>query len=275
MSHYSQLSLKERQRLVVYIEMGLSKAEIAKKLDRYWSTIYGELNRNSEQAHYSVGIAQHQIQKKCASKRIGKIASNGVLRHYIISGLEKGWSLEQIAGRMHHQGLRFYACHETIYQFIYRSGDKSLFRLLAYKHIKRQRRYSRKKQACRYGAIRLIDARSEAIDSRKRFGHWEGDTIEFKGEKSQCVTTLVERNSRMVMLIKNASKHAKLVMKSIGEKFLSLPRKMCQTMTFDQGVEFAAYPLLEKQTHCRVYYCHAHSPWEKGSNENMNGRLRW
>jgi IS30 family transposase len=79
----------------------------------------------------------------------------------------------------------------------------------------------------------------------------------------------------MVYLIKNESKHSHGVMNKIKEQFKKLPSKMCKTITFDQGVEFADYRHIEKEVKCKVYYCETHSPWQKGSNENMNGRLRW
>lgn len=176
---------------------------------------------------------------------------------------------------MKYKKVTFYACHETIYQFIYRSRDKTLFHCLAYKTPRRQKRYGRQKQPCRYGKIRLITQRPEDITTRKRFGHWEGDTIQFKGDKEKVVTTLVERKSRMVYLIKNDRKYSRGVMDKIKEKFASIPDKMCKTITFDQGIEFADYRHLEQQNRRKVYYCETHSPWQKGSNENMNGRLRW
>ena len=76
-------------------------------------------------------------------------------------------------------------------------------------------------------------------------------------------------------IIKNDSKRSYEVMNKISRKLKSLPSKMCQTMTFDQGGEFADYSYLEREIKCKVYYCESHSPWQKGSNENMNGRLRW
>ena len=203
-----------------------------------------------------------------------KLQQDGVLRDYTIRSLKKGWSPEQISGRMKHQKLSFYVCHETIYRFIYRSKNKELFHCLTYKKPRRQARYARQKHSCRYGDIRLINRRPEDIKTRKRFGHWEGDTIEFKGAKEKPVTTLVERKSRVVCLIKNTSKHSREVMDKITKKFEDLPKKMCKTITFDQGVEFADYRHLELKTRCKVYYCETHSPWQKGSNENMNGRLR-
>ncbi|OEH45068.1 hypothetical protein lpari_03960 [Legionella parisiensis] len=78
----------------------------------------------------------------------------------------------------------------------------------------------------------------------------------------------------MVFLIKNNSKHSKGVMERIGNKFENLPQQMLKSITFDQGVEFADYRYLEDKMSCNVYYCETHSPWQKGSNENMNGRIR-
>jgi IS30 family transposase len=176
---------------------------------------------------------------------------------------------------MKYHKLSFYVCHETIYQFVYQSKNKELYHCLPYKKPKRQKRFSRQKSPCRYGKIRLITERPEDIATRKRFGHWEGDTIQFKGNKEKVVTTLVERKSRLVFLIKNNSKHSQGVMDKIKKKLEGLPEKMCKTITFDQGCEFAAYRELEQGLKCRVYYCETHSPWQKGSNENMNGRLRW
>ena len=274
MGKYTHLSITDRRRLHIYLEMKLSIADIAHKLSKHRSTIYRELSRNQEEDTYSHGIAQEKTEESAQQKRPTKLERDGVIRDYVIKSLKKGWSPEQISGRMKHKKLSFYACHETIYQFIYKSKTKDLYHYLAYRKPKRRRHFARIKQPCRYGKIRLITQRPQDITTRKRFGHWEGDTIEFKGTKEKVVTTLVERKSRMVYLIKNNGKHSHGVIGKIKKKFESLPEKMFKTITFDQGSEFAAYRDLEHQHQHKVYYCETHSPWQKGSNENMNGRLR-
>lgn len=275
MAKYTHLSITDRRRLCVFLQMGLSISEIATKLRRHRSTIYREIGRNKEDESYTYGIAQEKTEARAQHKRPSKMARNGIIRDYVTKSLKKGWSPEQISGRMKHHKLSFYACPESIYQFIYKSKNKDLYNCLAYKKIKRQKHFSRKKQQCRYGEMRLITQRPEIVSTRKQFGHWEGDTIEFRGTKKKVITTLVERKTRMVYLIKNESKHSRGVMDKIKKKFASLPEKMFKTITFDQGCEFAAYRDIEVQLKGRVYYCEAHSPWQKGSNENMNGRLRW
>lgn len=266
--------MSERRRLSVFLEMGISIGEIAKRLDRNKATVYREIRRNKELEVYCAGAAQRKADGRRDRSHFSKLQKDGILRDYVVRSLKKGWSPEQISGRMKYQKLSFYVCPETIYQFIYQSKDKSLFHCLPYKKSKRQRRYGRRKHACRYGEIRLITQRPEDVATRERFGHWEGDTIQFKGTKEKVVTTLVERKSRMVYLINNHRKYSREVMDKIKGKFENLPKKMCKTITFDQGVEFADYRHLEEQTQCKVYYCETHSPWQKGSNENMNGRLR-
>lgn len=274
MGHYKHLSPTERRQLSIFIEMGFSMTKIAQRLGRSRATLYRELERNKEDTHYSAGLAQQKAKARAKGKRSSKLETDGHLRAYVIEGLKKGWSPEQISGRMKYHRLSYYVCKETIYHYIYESQDEKLYHYLPSKKPTRRKRYSRKKHQCRYGEIRLITKRPQDINTRKRFGHWEGDTIQFSGTKEKIVTTLVERKSRMVYLLKNERKYSKHVMKKIAKKLTVLPKKMCKTVTFDQGIEFADYRQLERPLKCKVYYCETHSPWQKGSNENMNGRLR-
>ena len=255
--------------------MGLSVNTISQKLSRHRSTLYREIRRNKESGSYFPVLAHQKAIQRASNGRISKLKGNGYLRDYVVRSLKKGWSPEQISGRMKYQKLTIYVCPETIYQYVYKSKNKDLYYCLHYKQPKRHKRYARKKHQCRFGGdMRLITERPSDINMRARFGHWEGDTIQFIGNKKKVVTTLVERKSRMVLLIKNNSKHSRGVMEKISNKFENLPQKMCKTITFDQGVEFADYSYLENKMKCNVYYCETHSPWQKGSNENMNGRLR-
>jgi transposase, IS30 family len=254
--------------------MGLSIPAIALKISRHRSTIYREIARNQDSGVYLPIVAQNKALERSKNGRTSKLRNNGVIRDYVIRSLEKGWSPEQISGRMKHQKLSFYVCHESIYRYIYQSNNKTLYHYLTNKKPKRRKIFGRKHRRCRYGNPYLITQRPEEVDTRTRFCHWEGDTIEFKGNKSKVVTTLVERKTRMVFLIKNDRKHSRGVMEKIHVKFENLPKKIFKTITFDQGSEFADHRYIEEKMGCDVYYCEAHSPWQKGRNENMNGRLR-
>jgi transposase, IS30 family len=200
----------------------------------------------------------------CQLKKIGEDISEQIDREFCKVGL-LGAYLEN---------KPYYICHETIYYYIYKKENKNLYQYLHYKKPKRRKRFARKQQKCRYGDIRLITKRPTKIALRTHYGHWEGDTIEFHGTKKTTVTTLVERKSRLVRLIKNENKISENVMSAIKENFQNEDQEFFKTITFDQGSEFANFPQIETHLPCKTYYCEARSPWQKGTNENMNGRLR-
>jgi len=275
MSNYTHLSLSERHKLSILLQKGLSIRQIAKRLNRHRTTLYREIARHRKRSGtYNPFSADKSAQVKRTQQRCCKIEKQPQLQRYIREYLKLGWSPEQIAGRLKYKNSKYVVCHETIYRYIYRKKNKKLFSYLPRKKRKRCRQFARKSRACRFGNNRLITARSKYITNRHHYGHWEGDRIEFKGDKSKAVTTIVERKTRVVLLIKNISKETHVVMSDIKEKFIHMSHQIFKSITFDQGNEFANYALLEKHLKCQVFYCHRHAPWEKGSNENMNGRIR-
>lgn len=274
MGNYTHLTVTERRRLYIWVEMGIPLSTIAKRLNRHRSTLHRELKRNKTQNIYLPVKAHEKAEFRRKQDRVCKLQENQSLYEYMIRRLKKGWSPEQIAGRMKQEKLGYSICHETIYRYIYRQKNKGLYHCLAYKKPRREKRFTRKKRECRYHPLRLITQRPSEIETREILGHWEGDSIEFRGTKKKAITTLVERKSRVVALIKNDRRTSKEVATQIRVKLEKMPKKSRRSVTFDQGSEFADYHQLERQMKCDVFYCHSHSPWEKGSNENMNGRLR-
>lgn len=274
MGNYNHLSLSERQILYTLLRQGTSINEIAIQLGRNRSSLYRELARNGNNEAYNPIAAEHQALTKRSQLRRCKIERHNTLRQYVMKRLKIGWSPEQIAGRLKRKKSKYVICHETIYSFIYRQKNKKLYLLLAKKKPKRRRQYARKHQSCRFGNRRIITERPSYIDKRFHYGHWEGDRIEFIGERSAAITTLVERKTRVVLLIKNTNKTSHQVMNSIAKKFGQSSNRLCKTITFDQGNEFANFNVLERRLNCKIFYCHKHAPWEKGTNENMNGRIR-
>ena len=130
--------------------------------------------------------------------------------------------------------------------------------------------HSRKPRKSHIPETASIASRPKSIERRKSIGHFEGDLVVFGSLKSSNVTTLVERKSRFVKLVHNTSKYTNEVIGGIKNTLDLLPQKHKKTITFDRGTEFASYRNLELTT----YFCNPHSPWQKGSNENFNGRLR-
>lgn len=274
MKEYTQLSQKERRQIYIFLEMGLSKAKIAKRLGRHKSTIYNEINRNKENQGYFPVIAHNKARTRKEQNRPCKMKRNRALYDYVIKRLKKGWSPEQISARMKLKNKPYYICHESIYSYIYRQKNKGLYQCLAYKKYQRGIKFGRKHRKCRYGEKRLITNRAEIINTRTTFGHWEGDSMIFSSSRRQSIATVVERKSRVVVLTKNDNCKSETVMGNIENSLINAPKKACLTITFDQGSEFAHFRKLENNLKCKVYYCEVRSPWQKGSNENMNGRLR-
>jgi transposase, IS30 family len=201
----------------------------------------------------------------------GKLVNEGLKKH-IIACLKQGWSPEQIAGRLKYERSSFRISHEAIYQYIYSEEGraKKLSLLLLRRRAKRGSRYGKKPAKHYIPESRSIEKRPAHIDKRKEGGHWEGDLVIFTILKSSNVTTLLERKSRYAELIYNPNKYSKTVIGNIDKRLEDLPIDLRKTITFDRGREFAKYNDLNMD----VYFCNPHSPWEKGSNENFNGRLR-
>lgn len=271
MKKYTRITLGERENIYTLLQLKQNQVSIAKSLGRHKSSISRELARcQFEPLGYMPDRAN--IGSINLFKRHKSLFENDKLKSYVISKLKLGWSPEQIAGRLRLEGFEVQASHETIYKFIYsEEGTKNkLHALLTRQKPKRTKWYSRKPRKSHIPDTASIAQRPVSIEQRKRIGHWEGDLVVFGSLKSSNVTTLVERKSRFVKLVHNTSKYTKEVIGGIQNALSTIPSKHKKTITFDRGTEFASYKNLELTT----YFCNPHSPWQKGSNENFNGRLR-
>ena len=88
------------------------------------------------------------------------------------------------------------------------------------------------------------------------------------------VTSLVDRQSRLVRLIPNSHRRSRDVIGAIGDALIILPSTARRTITFDRGSEFLGYEHLARKHGIDAYFCDPHRPWQKGGVENTNGRLR-
>lgn len=272
--NYTHLSMADRCLINTFLSMKVSINTIAIRVGRHRSTIYRELGRNSYFGHYMPAVAHDQaIQRQ--PQPSNKIQINRQLNQYVLDGLTKGWSPEQISGRMRQEKTTFYACAESIYRYIYRNKNLGLYKFLPSKKAKRRTRGGRKTAFNRAHILkRNISHRPVDVSMREIFGHWEGDTIRFPHSQKTCVTTLVERKSRFVCLRKNDDKKSETVINHIYKAIKSTPKKLWCSLTLDQGSEFMSFRTIERHTKCKIFFCDPHSPWQRASNENMNGRLR-
>ena len=282
MGSYTHLDLDERRKLYQLTSAGRSPRQAAAELGRHPSTIYRELKRNHrfDEEPMFRGYFPLTAQSMAAGRRLrgAKISRYPELASYIVDRLGAAWSPEQIAGYLRHRTagpLR--VSHETIYQFVYGPDGHAakLARLLPTGRRKRRRRYARKPRGLNIPPAHTIAARPPDIAKRADFGHWEGDLIAFKLHHGKAnLTSLVERRSRFTVLTPNSSRHSAGIMEGIERYLGTLPPSLRRTITLDRGTEFAAYGRLQESLGMTAYFCQPSAPWQKGSVENSNGRIR-
>lgn len=265
-----QLTVFEREQIAQFRSQGWSSAEIGRRLGRHRSTIARELARNSNGASYWPSRAQHMFQER--RKRRPRKLDDDRLNNYVRRGLVQRWSPEQIAGRsrryFRHQPRRWLS-HSTVYRWIagdaYRQYWESFLRFGQH----RRQPETRGKMPARAE----IAGRPAAVDERRRFGDWEGDTIVSKQRRGGLVT-LVERKSGFALVAKVQRLKAQNVARAAIRQFAMLPRRLRRTATFDNGKEFANHEKITRATGIDIYFARPYHAWERGSNESFNGLLR-
>lgn len=260
--------------------------QIAAELVRSPSTISREIRRNGalwrgKEWTYRPHAAQRRAEERRPRPKTGKIGQNPELRDFIQHHLALRWSPEQIC-----QALRsafpdrpeMLVVHETIYQALYVQGRGELRRELARalrtgRTMRRPHRQSCKRQQ-RIRDMVMISERPPEVADRAVPGHWEGGLIIGKEGKS-AIATLVERSIRYVLLAPLPKDHsASSTRDALVEVVRSLPPHLKRSLTWDQGTEMAAHKAFTIATDIPVYFCDPASPWQRGSNENINGLLR-
>jgi IS30 family transposase len=273
---HKKLSSKERDFIAVWRGGGIGVREIARRLKRSPSTISEELSRNRFKNTYVAIHAQHLTEQRIQKARKRTPLKDKETFSYIKEKLKEGWSPEEISGRLkrEHDGKNI-ICHETIYRFIYSENQKKelLWEYLPWKRKKRRKKQGR---AVHRGTIPdrvSIHKRPEKINTRKEFGHWEGDTVEGKGHR-EGIHTEVERVSRILAAQKVtaiSSEKTIMVQKNI---FSSLPKKARRSTTLDNGKENHLHAELRTYLGMKTYHADPYSSWQRGTNEFHNGLLR-
>jgi len=279
---YEQLSLDERIEIYRLHADGKSRRQISRCLDRSPATISRELQRNSKPSHrwnagYQPQRAHELSQRRHARGRAHKLHRLPALRKQVLRLLARGWSPEQIAGRLALQFGRSPISHESIYRYIYWrswSFSETLHRLLPRR--KYRRGYRRVMPRWSRAAIlhRLsIHNRPAAVQLRSQPGHWEADLMSFS-RPGQHLLVAHERLSRRTILRRQPDKTPQAVANNLADLLDCLPPGRCRSITFDNGIEFSKHHLLQQQYGIATWFCDNHSPWQKGGVENAIGRFR-
>ena len=260
---------------------GDSMRAIASRLGRAPSTVSRELKRNGGMQSYRAHNADELAWERTRRPQVCKLVRNRELAQVVASKLRLQWSPEQIAGWLKHVyavNRDYQVSHETIYRSLYIHARGALKKELL-EHLRRSRAMRRSRHHTMktddHGRICdtvPISERPANVDDRAIPGHWEGDLL-FGNANSQ-IATLVERQSRFVMLVKVASKDTETVINALIRHAGKLPDELYKSLTWDRGKEMADHTRFTVGTDIKVYFCDPQSPWQRGSNENTNGLLR-
>ena len=246
---------------------------MAKQLGKNKATIYRELGRNISSQGYQPRRAQENYMDR--RQKPSLLASDAALRSSVITLLHSHYSPWQISVTLEKNKDRKAISPESIYQFVYSEMGHDLG-LPDYLPRRRKRRKTRVKNKQKKSPIpnrNTIHNRAEVIDERKEFGHWEGDLMIFSNTKSNLIT-LRERISRLMLVIKNPSKHAVVTANNIIDKFPGKARELLDSLTLDNGGEFASHEMIASQLSLSTFFCDPYSSWQKGGIEQGNGVVR-
>lgn len=280
------LSQDERIEIADLRHAGQSIRQIADQLGRAPSTISRELRRNATASGYRPFEAHRYATARRARSHRRRIETNRELRQLVAELVAQRWSPEQISRQLR---LRFpcqpamWLCHESIYQAIYQPGSPLQRPSPLAPHHRSPLRTGRDHRRAQQHAQRrrprfeqpmlTIRQRPFQPEDRSQAGHWEGDLIIGKDQGS-AIGTLVERQTRMVRLLHMPHRDSDTLHDALRGRLGGLPPALLRSITWDQGTEMARHLTITRSLGAPVYFCDSHSPWQRGSNENMNGLLR-
>jgi IS30 family transposase len=293
------LNLAEREEIFVGVERGESIRRIARRLGRAASTVQRELRRNMRHRYrtrgqlggprgrprllpwdYRPSVAQLRADLLAARPKQAKLALQLALRAQVQARLLEKLSPRQISVELRTdfaEDPSMRVSHETIYQAIYVQGRGALRRELAKclrtgRALRRPQR--RNERRGRIPGMLSISERPPEVEDRAIPGHWEGDLLMGKANRS-AIGTLVERSTRFLILLHLPNGHGPAeVEEAMIEATYRLPRVLWKSLTWDRGSEMANHAQIKLATDLDIYFCDPASPWQRGSNENTNGLLR-
>jgi IS30 family transposase len=275
------LTLAEREEISRAMADGQSIRSAAARLGRSPSTVSREIKRNGGRSDYRATEADSAAWDRALRPKCCKLVENRALARIVSDKLRRLWSPEQIAGWL----KQTYPCdesrhvsHETIYRSLFIQSRGALKKELL-EHLRRTRgmrrsRHHTQKNETRgriLGAV-SISERPASVADRAVPGHWEGDLL--FGSRSSQIATLVERQTRYVMLVKLEAKDTETVVSALIKTARKLPQELSKSLTWDRGKEMMGHKRFTLATDIQVYFCDPRSPWQRGSNENTNGLIR-
>lgn len=278
---YQRLTLTDREEISRGIWAREHFSAIAHRIGRQTSTVSREVH-NVAKYHwcYRAEKAQQRSNELKTRGRPKKLNIDSRLRTYIYEKLRSEWSPEEIANRIkqdYPQDKTMRISHETIYQHLY-CLPKGELKLELMRGLRQERKMRQPRKYAHYRRQRIQDVisiseRPKEVEDRIVPGHWEGDLIVGKDHAS-AIGTLVERTTRLTLLVPLKEKNALTVRIAMAKAFQKIPNQFKKTLTYDRGLEMSQHKLFTKTTKIQVYFADPYSPWQRGTNENTNGLIR-
>jgi IS30 family transposase len=277
------LNREKREEIARLTEAGWSMRAIAREIGKNVSTVSRELARNSDPVtgHYSPGRADRLAWERQRRPKPSKLSQHPGLRAEVQERLGRGDSPEQVSGRLKvdfpdDPAMRI--GHETIYQslYVYPRGElkRELQACLRTRRTARKPRGRREMRGKIVGAV-PIGERPPEVQGRLVPGHHEGDLIKGSTASRSAVGTIVERTTGYLTLLHLPDGFgAEAVADAVIARLSGYPSWFTRTLTWDRGTELARHQRITDSTPAQVYFADPRSPWQRGSNENINGLLR-
>ena len=283
---FNHFSIEEREKIQELLWRQASVRSIARALNRSPSSVSREINRNIPlKRSYKPRVAHERAVEKRSCRGRKLRLKSGFVRRYVVAGLKSSLSPEQIAGRLTLEHPDESISHEAIYRYIYsqvhqdgsgymRRGYHDLRPYLKRRHRIRVKKGMRKCHRIFRPKGPCIDDRPKEVETRQVMGHWEGDSM-VSSHNMVGLNTLVERKTGLVFITRVADRTANTTSNAVVSRLNMLPHRFRKTLTMDNGPENAGYDELKEKLNISCFCAHPYHSWERGTNENTNGLIRW
>jgi len=246
---------------------------IATKLGRSLSAVSDEIRVNSTNGIYDAkkAEAKARVRRQNSKLQCMKVAMDPVLKNFVTENILEDQSPEGISGRLREveKGIQ-YASTKAIYKFVWSPHGRKIEKHLYSKSVHKKGGPKRDIPVSIDGRT-MIDDRPKKVDSRREFGHYEGDFIESGKDGAGSLLVLVERKTRYPFLRYLEDRTTKNVNEALREMLGDSP---IESLTIDNDISFQKHRELSKLIEAEIYFCHPQSPYEKGTIENRNKAIR-
>jgi len=273
MKIYEHLCFGERKIIEKMLRKKKSIRAIARMLGRGVSSISNEIKIGKTNGIYNAKKAEAKaiLRRRDSKFQCMKVAKNIDLKKFVIENIKDDQSPGGISGRLKEVEKNIeYASAKAIYKFIESPHGRQIEKHL-YSNSVKKRTGPKDKPRVHLDGRTMIDQRPRAVEKRLEFGHFEGDFIESGRDGTGSLLVLIERKTRYPFLAYLEDRSTKNVNQFIEKLLSDIPIK---SLTLDNDLSFQKHEELSELLDATIFFCHPHSPNEKGTVENRNKAIR-